>query len=95
MTNHLFDLSLLHVFDRAKETNIVIWDKIEETTFADTDLIFSKKNNDFIEEGNPSEKFVMAEENLDGIDIDDLGNLEIHLDLCSSMRNVAISSSQR
>ena len=37
----------------------------------------------------------MAEENLDGIDIDDLGNLEIDLDLCSSMRNVAISSSQR
>ena len=67
---------MLHVFDRAKETNIVIWDKIEETTFVDTDLIFSKKNNHFIEGGNPSEKFVMAEESLDGIDIDDLGNLD-------------------
>ena len=36
----------------------------------------TKKNHVFIEEGNPPEKVVMTEEKLDGIDIDDLGNLE-------------------
>ena len=37
---------------------------------------FFLKNHGFIEEGNPSEKFVIAEEIIDGIDIDGLGNLE-------------------
>ena len=35
-----------------------------------------KKNYGFIQEGNPSEKVVIVEEELDGIDIDDIGNLE-------------------
>ena len=60
-----------------------------ETTFADTDLFhFSRKNfqknlHGFIEEDNPSEKFVIVEEELNGIDIDDIGNLENLPRLCS------------
>ena len=38
-------------------------------------FIFLKKPR-FIQEGNPSEKVVIVEEELDGIDIDDIGNLE-------------------
>ena len=38
-------------------------------------VLFFLKNYVFIEEGNPSEEVVIAEK-LDGIDIDDLGNLE-------------------
>ena len=55
--------------------------KIQGDYFADIDLFhFScfifKKNYGFIKEGNPSEKLVIVEENLDRIDIDDIGNLE-------------------
>ena len=38
-------------------------------------VLFSEKLAS-IDEDNPSEKFVTAEEELDGIDIDDIGNLE-------------------
>ena len=49
----------------------MILNKIEETSF-----IF-KENHVFIEvEDNPSENFVRVEEELNGIDIDDIGNLE-------------------
>ena len=34
------------------------------------------KNHGFIEEGNPPEKFVMAKKKLNGIHVDDPGNLE-------------------
>ena len=51
----------------------------EETTFADIDFFqfpksFTFKENHIVEENNPSEKNVTEE--LDGIDIDDIGNLE-------------------
>ena len=52
-----------------------------KTTFGDIGLFYFssfilKKNHGFIQEGNPSEKVVIVEEELDGIDIDDIGNLE-------------------
>ena len=53
-----------------------------ETKFADFDIFFYfsriifKKNHVFVEEGNPSEKNVIANEEVDGTDIDDIGNLE-------------------
>ena len=34
------------------------------------------KNHCFIQEGNPSEKVIIVEEELDDTDIDDIGNLE-------------------
>ena len=51
---------------------------MKETTFANTDLSYCysfifKNNHGFIEKGSPSEK---VEEELDYIDIDDIGNLE-------------------
>ena len=52
----------------------------EESTFADIDFFFSFlssfifKENHIIEANNPSEKNVTEE--LDGINIDDIGNLE-------------------
>ena len=55
--------------------------RIKETTFADIDsfnvssFIF-KENHVLIEENNPSEKIVIDEEELDGIDRDGIGNLE-------------------
>ena len=54
---------------------------MEETTFTEFDLFhfssfFFQKTGAFIEEDNPSEKNVIVEEGLDGIDIDDIGNLE-------------------
>ena len=59
--------------------------KIEETTFANTVLfiyffskknkIKKKKNHDFIEKGNLSEKVVIVDEELDDTDIDDIRNL--------------------
>ena len=56
-----------------------MWNKIEKTTFADIDFCFSccifKKNHGFIEEDNPSEKVVIVEEELNRVDIDDIGNL--------------------
>ena len=53
---------------------------MEETTFADIQDIdvFSfifKENLVLIEKDNPSEKIVVVEKELDGIDGDDLGNL--------------------
>ena len=47
------------------------------------------KNQVLIEKGNPSEKNVIVEEELDGTDIDDIGNF--HLDLCSLIKHVEIS----
>ena len=51
----------------------------EETTFADIDFFnflssFIFKENHLVEENNPLEKNVM--EKLDGIGVDDIGNLE-------------------
>ena len=37
--------------------------------------LFSTKNHNFIVEGNPSEKVVIVEVELDGIDINDIENL--------------------
>ena len=37
--------------------------------------LFSTKNHSFIVEGNPSEKVVIVEAELDGIDINDIENL--------------------
>ena len=39
-------------------------------------FMFSKKNHGFLEEDNPSEKAVIIEEELNCVDIDDIGNLE-------------------
>ena len=39
-----------------------------------TCLVLFSKNRAFIEENNPSEKVVIVEEELDGIDIDHIGN---------------------
>ena len=39
-------------------------------------VLFSKKNHRFIQEVNLSEKVVIVEEELDGIDINENGNLE-------------------
>ena len=39
-------------------------------------VLFSKTTRAFVEEENPSEKIVIVEEGLDGIDIDDIRNLE-------------------
>ena len=39
-------------------------------------LVFKKKNHSFIQEGNLSEKVVVVDEELDGIDINEDGNLE-------------------
>ena len=53
---------------------------MEETAFADNDyvlFIFSKKNHVFIEEeDNPSEKVVIVEEEMTGINVDGSENLE-------------------
>ena len=54
-------------------------------------LVLLSKNPEFIERGKSSEKVVTVEEELDGIDIDDIGSLRIHLDLCLLMRNLRIS----
>ena len=55
------------------------WTKIDETTFADTDLFYFSSFiliHGFIEENNPSEKVVIVKEELNCVDIDDIGNLE-------------------
>ena len=52
---------------------------MKETTFADTDLFHFASfilNHSFIEEDNTSEKVVIIEEELNCVDIDDIGNLE-------------------
>ena len=54
---------------------------IKKTTFADIDFFYFasfifKENQVIVEEDNPSEKNVIVTEELDGIDIDDIGNLE-------------------
>ena len=77
-------MTFFKFFVRAKETNIDIWNKIEETTFGDIDLFYFssfifQKNHGFIEEGKPSEKVVIAEGKLHGTNIDELGNLEYFL----------------
>ena len=59
----------------------MIRNKIEDTTFADigffnvSSFIF-KENQVLIEEDNLSEKIALVEEKVDGIDIDDIVNLE-------------------
>ena len=64
---------------RSKETNM---SKIEETTFADTDLFYFSNfilNCGFVEEDNLSEKIVtviVIEEKLYRDNIDDIGNLD-------------------
>ena len=47
-------------------------DKMEETMFEDNDYVLLV----FIEKGNPSEKVVILEEDLDDIDIDSIASLE-------------------
>ena len=66
-------------FDSAYETNIY---EIKSRNYvADIDSFYFssfifKKNHGFIQKGNPLEKVVIVEKELDGIDIDDIGNLE-------------------
>ena len=81
-------------FDIAKETNT--YEKNRGYFFRRSDIAlfyFSShiflKNQVLIEKGNPSEKNVIVEEELDGTDIDDIGNF--HLDLCSLIKHVGIS----
>ena len=44
--------------------------------FFDVSSFIFKKSHVLIEEDSPSEKIVIVEEELDGIDRDDVGNLE-------------------
>ena len=64
---------------------------MQETTFANTDLsyfqFYFQKNHGFIGKRSPSEK---VEEELDYIDIDDIGNLEDSPILVLLMRNVGM-----
>ena len=69
-----------NVFDSANVTN---WYEIKSRRLHSEILTcfifvvsFSEKNHGFIQEGNPSEKFCYSCGKLDGIDIDDIGNLE-------------------
>ena len=58
----------------------MIWSKIEETSFADNETIkfIFKDIHVFIEEeDNPSDKVVTFEEELDGIDVNGIGNLVV------------------
>ena len=52
---------------------------MEKIKFADGLVLFFQsyfqKNHGFIEDGNPSENVVIVDEDLDGIDIDDIRNL--------------------
>ena len=71
--------SVYNFFNIAKETSI--WNKTEEATFADIDFFYIssfifKGNHALIQEDNPSEKIIIVEEELDGNDRDDIGNLE-------------------
>ena len=55
--------------------------KIDETTFADIDLLYFstfnlKKNQGFIEEDKPSENAVIVEEELNRFNIDGIENLD-------------------
>ena len=55
--------------------------QIEEITFADTGLLYFSSfifflNHGFIQEGDPSEKVFIAEQELDGTDMDDIGVLK-------------------
>ena len=62
---------MLQFFDSANETNIYeIKSRILRSSF-----IF-KKNHGFIQEGNPSEKVVIVEEELNGLNTDDIENLK-------------------
>ena len=55
-------------------------------------VLFSKrKSHSFIEKDKPSEKVVVAEEELNRFDIDGIENLRVYLNLCSSISNVGIS----
>ena len=61
--------------------NVYIWNKIEDTTFADFDLFdfssFIFKNLALsLKKAALQKKNIIAEERLDGIDMDDIGNLE-------------------
>ena len=51
-----------------------------------------KENHGFNEEYKPWQKVVTAVEELDNIDINDIGNSRIYLQLCSSMKNGEILS---
>ena len=63
-------------FDRAKETN-TYGNKIEEILTCFTFLVlFSKKKLLFHRRRQPSEKVVIVDEELRGIDINDIENLE-------------------
>ena len=71
--------SVYNLFNIAKETSI--WNKTEEATFADIDFFYISSfifigNHALIQEDNPSEKIIIVEEELDGNDRDDIGNLE-------------------
>ena len=67
-------------FDKANETNIYEIKSRRRrsqilTRFSFL-VLFFLKNQGFIQEGNPSEKVVIVEEEPDGIYIDEIGNLE-------------------
>ena len=63
------------------------WDSVPFTFL----VLFSQKNHCFIKENKLSEKVVIAEEELNRIDIDGIENLEGSPRFASSTRNVAIS----
>ena len=73
--------SVYNIFDKFKSSRKKYkWNKIKKTTFANNFVDFPnfifKENEVLIEEDKPSEKIAIVKEELDGIDIDDVGNLE-------------------
>ena len=61
---------------KLKSKTVMSWSSRKKATFSDTDFFdvscFSFKEN---QEDNPSEKILIVEEELDGIDSDGIGNL--------------------
>ena len=73
-----------------------IWNKIAEGTFADSDLFYFssivfKIITVSLKRSNSSEKNVIVEEELNCIDIDDIGNLEDSFRLMFINEDVGIS----
>ena len=60
-----------------KQIGIMIWSKIQETTFAsnETFKFYFWRKSRFYWRGKPSNKVNAVEEEQDGIDIDGIGNL--------------------
>ena len=76
LINQSFTLITKFLIELKKQIGLMIWNKIQETSFANTETFkfYFQRKSHFYWRRNPSNKIFTVEEELGAFDTDDIGN---------------------